>query len=103
MRDTEREKEAETQAEGEVGSRQGAQHGTRSRVSRVTPWAEGCAKPLSNPGCLHSTYYFSSGLDLTVLRSSPTLGPVLGVEPAFPSAYVSASLSLSLSLSLMNK
>ena len=37
----EREKEAETQAEGEAGSMQGAQRGTRSRVSRVTPWAEG--------------------------------------------------------------
>ena len=37
--DTER--EAETQAEGEAGSLQGVRHGTRSRVSRITPWAEG--------------------------------------------------------------
>ena len=49
MRDTER--EAETQAEGEAGSMQGAQHGTRSWVSRITPQAEGSAKPLSHQGC----------------------------------------------------
>ena len=53
MRDTEREREAMTQAEGEAGSMQGARHGTRFRVSRITPWAEGSAKPLSHPGCLH--------------------------------------------------
>ena len=29
---------------------QGAQRGTRSRDPRVTPWAEGGAKPLSHPG-----------------------------------------------------
>ena len=46
MRDTDR--EAETQAEGEAGSMQGAQHGTRSRVSRITLWAEGGAKLLSH-------------------------------------------------------
>ena len=51
MRDTEREREAETQAEGEAGSMQGAQHGTQSRDSRITPWAEGGAKPLSHLGC----------------------------------------------------
>ena len=49
MRDTER--EAETQAEGEAGSTQGARRGTRSRVSRITPGAEGGAKPPSQPGC----------------------------------------------------
>ena len=49
MRDTER--EAETQAEGEAGSMQGAQHGTRSWISRIPPWAEGGAKPLSHLGC----------------------------------------------------
>ena len=46
-----REKEAETQAEGEAGSMQGARHGTRSPASRIMPWAEGGAKPLSHPGC----------------------------------------------------
>ena len=37
-------------AEGEADSMQGAQHGTRSQDSRITPWAEGGAKPLSHPG-----------------------------------------------------
>ena len=48
---TERESEAETQAEGEAGSMQGAQRRTRSQVSRITPQAEGSAKPLSHRGC----------------------------------------------------
>ena len=53
MRDIhrEREREAETQAEGEAGPMQGAQYGTRSQVSRIRPWAEGGAKPLSHVGC----------------------------------------------------
>ena len=47
-----RERGAETQAEGEAGSMQGARHGTRSWVSRIIPWAEGGAKPLSNRAAL---------------------------------------------------
>ena len=43
-----RERGTETQAEGEAGSVQGAQRGTRSRVSRIRPWAEGSAKPPSH-------------------------------------------------------
>ena len=43
-----RDREAETQAEGEAGSMQGARHGTLPWVSRITPWAEGGAKPLSH-------------------------------------------------------
>ena len=46
-----REIEAGTQAEGEAGSMQGAQRGTRSRDSRSTAWAQGGAKLLSPPGC----------------------------------------------------
>ena len=49
MRDTER--EAETQAEGEAGSMQGARRGTRSRISRITPWAADGANPLRHWGC----------------------------------------------------
>ncbi|CAK7308684.1 hypothetical protein VULLAG_LOCUS14173 [Vulpes lagopus] len=30
---------------------QGARRGTRSRVSRITPWAEGSAEVLRPPGC----------------------------------------------------
>ena len=50
MRDTHR--EAETQAGGEAGSMQGARCGTRSRDSRITPWAEGrrqTAQPPRDP------------------------------------------------------
>ena len=47
----EREREAETQAEGEAGSMQGARHGIQSQVSRIRPWAEGGAKPLSHLVC----------------------------------------------------
>ena len=55
MRDTEKEREAEIQAEGEAGSTQGTRRGTQFRVSRISPWAEGSAKPLSHPGCLKNT------------------------------------------------
>ena len=58
MRDTER--EAETQAEGEAGSMQGACCGTRSQVSGIRPWAEGGAKPLSHLGC--PCAYFLPGM-----------------------------------------
>ena len=49
MRDTHTDRGRE--AEGEAGSMQGARQGTRSRVSRITPWAEGSAKRLSHSGC----------------------------------------------------
>ena len=45
------ERQAETQAEGEAGSLQGARRGTGSRDTRIRPWAEVGAKPLSHPGC----------------------------------------------------
>ena len=45
-REREREREAETQAEGEAGPMQGAQLGTPTRVSRITPQAAGGAKLL---------------------------------------------------------
>ncbi|XP_048968106.1 tRNA-splicing endonuclease subunit Sen15 isoform X2 [Canis lupus baileyi] len=46
------EREVETQAEGEAGSMQGARRGTRSRDSRIAPWAEGkrqTAEPPRDP------------------------------------------------------
>ena len=45
------EREAETQAEGEAGSLQGAPCGTRSWDPRVTPWAEGRCSTAELPGC----------------------------------------------------
>ena len=35
---------------------QGARRGTQSRVSKIIPWAEGGAKPLSHPGCHKATF-----------------------------------------------
>ena len=49
IRDTQR--EAETQTEGEAGSSQGAQCGTRSLDPGSRPELKGGAKPLSHPGC----------------------------------------------------
>ena len=54
MIDIERERvrEAETQAEGEGGFMLGAQRGTRSRDSRIVPWAKGrhqTAEPPRDP------------------------------------------------------
>ena len=43
---TEREREAETQAEGEAGSTQGARHGTLSRDPTTMP-----GRRQSHPGC----------------------------------------------------
>ena len=41
MIDIEREREAETQAEGEADPMLGARRWTRSRDSRIAPWAKG--------------------------------------------------------------
>ena len=54
----EKQREAETQAEGEAGSMLEAWHGTRSQVSGITPWAEGGSKPLSHPGCPIIHFHF---------------------------------------------
>ena len=58
MTDTQRETEAEKQAVGEAGSAQGAQHGTRSQVSRITLRAKGGVKPLGHQGCPAVTYKY---------------------------------------------
>ena len=68
MRDTERE------AEGEAGSTQGARRGTRTRVSRIRPQAEGGATPLSHPSCPCQTNLnssFVSRFDKVHLDKSP--------------------------------
>ena len=73
MRD--REREAQTQAEGEAGSMQGARCGTRFRVSRITPWGAGGAKPLRHQGFPRSTfqtyYYILFWFPLLVWLISP--------------------------------
>ena len=73
MRDTEREREAETQAEGEAGSVPGARCGTRSQVSRIAPWAKGrrqTAKPPRDP---------QTSLLLTLIKSGAPMGPFYGL------------------------
>ena len=59
----------EREAEGEAGSMQGARHETRSQVSRITPWAEGGAKPLFHRGCpiYISLMIFSNWLDIILI------------------------------------
>ena len=53
MSDTEREREAETQAEGETGSMQGARPdaGHNPGFPGSYPRLKADAKPLSHPGC----------------------------------------------------
>ena len=82
MRGTETEREAETQAEGEAGSMQGARRGTRSRVSRIRPWAEGGAKPLSYLGCptsilFEGNYQSQLGWSKNSATSKPKTGSQL--------------------------
>ena len=90
------EREAETQAEGEAGSMQGVRRGTRPQVSRITPWAEGGAKPLSHSGCPILLFFFfkilfiherqrKRGRDTVRGRSrlhagSPTWDSILGLQ-----------------------
>ena len=47
---------------------QGSRCGTPSQMSRITPWAEGGAKPLSHPGCPKNVLFFISFLCLLALR-----------------------------------
>ena len=44
-----KDRERERQAEGEAGSMQGAPCGTRSRVSRIRPWARGRCQTAAPP------------------------------------------------------
>ena len=110
MRDTERERQSETQAEGEAGFMQGAQHGTRSRVSRITLWAEGRTKPLSHPGIPFAVQFFTEyyilRAALVAQRFSAAFNPRrdpgdLGLSPTSDSlhgAYFSLCLCLCFSL-----
>ena len=61
--------EAETQAEGEVGSIQEAPRGTQSQDSRITPWAQGRCQTTEPPrDPLFLCYFFKvSELFYTVL------------------------------------
>ena len=52
-----REREAETQEEGEAGSMPGAQRGTRSRDSRIAPWAKDRCQTAEPPRDPHFQFY----------------------------------------------
>ena len=56
MRDTERGRDI---AEGEAGSQQGAWYGTRSRASRITPWAKGRRLTAKPPSCPRKVILFT--------------------------------------------
>ena len=56
----ETQREAETQAEGEAGSMQGAQHGTRSRDSRIALGPKAGAKLLSHPGIPRNMNFYNN-------------------------------------------
>ena len=71
--ETHTQREREREAEGEAGFMQGSQCGTRSWVSRVTPWAEGGAKPLSHLGCPNLTHlnWHSGHIPNSLLLTNP--------------------------------
>ncbi|XP_072614478.1 membrane-anchored junction protein isoform X1 [Vulpes vulpes] len=58
MRD--REKGAETESEGEAGSSQGAQRGTRFQIPRPRPEPKANAQPLSHPGISIKSYHLGA-------------------------------------------
>ena len=97
-----RERRAETQAEGEAGSMQGARHGTQSRVSRIRPWAEGGTKPLSHPGCPSIYFLFFQKFYLFIHerqrqrerqkhrqreKQAPCREPDAGLDPRTPGSH----------------
>ena len=54
-----RERQTDTEAEGEADPMQGPRHGTQSQVSRITPCVEDGAKLLKHPGCPFFPFFFS--------------------------------------------
>ena len=63
-----REKETQAQAVGEAGSMRGIRRGTRSQVSRFTPWAESSTKPLSHLGCPGIGFLLVTDISLLTVR-----------------------------------
>ena len=63
MKDREREREAEIQAEREAGSMQGARREIRFWDPRITPWVEGRCSTAKPPKCpTSSTFYINLNL-----------------------------------------
>ena len=55
---------------------QGARRGTRSRVSRITPWAAGGAKPLRHQGCPRLSFLKLG--KVVCIRSPPGCSQTIG-------------------------
>ena len=79
MGDTERAREAETQAEGEAGSTQEARCGTRSRDPRITPRAKGRHSTAEPPRRPNNSQFIAWGSLLT--SNSPIQLPTQHVPP----------------------
>ena len=63
-----RERKAETHAEGEAGSLQGSRRGTRSQDSRITPWAEGRHQTAEPPRDPHPQLFLKKRNKLLLCR-----------------------------------
>ena len=68
--ETQREKEAETQVEGEAGSMQGAQRGTRSGVSGIVPWAKGRRQTAQPPRDLPTQVFLTEHISVVTHKHS---------------------------------
>ena len=111
-REKERKREAETLAEGEGGSLQGAWYGTRSWDPGITPQAKGSAKSLGHQGCLFISilnrvfassillplnpfsrwsHMVPSGIEIKTVRD-PTQTPGLYAQPPTHNYYPSISM-----------
>ena len=84
----------ETQAEAEAGFMQGAQHGTRSRDSRIAPWAKGrcqTAEPPRDPQDF--IYLFMRDTEREKQRhrqrekQAPCREPDVGLDPRTPGLH----------------
>ena len=73
-----RDRERERQAEGEADSMQGARCGTRSQDPRIMPWAKGSAKSLSHPGGPMSGFF---PLSIMIVRLAHALVCSWGIHP----------------------
>ena len=82
----ERERQAETQAEREAGSMQGAPCGTRSQYPRITPWAKGRCSTAEPPG--HPQGWALNQLSHQALGASglpcPASGGLFSLAVCFP-------------------
>ena len=63
---------AETEAEGEAGSTQGAGRGTQSRDPRIMPWAEGRHQTAEPPRLPLLSNFFTSDTGFNAFQMPPS-------------------------------